>query len=412
MATPPSDLLHPAPVGLVGLGGYAGAMCKHLLKHPPAAGPYLDLKAVYEPNLAPHGDLLAQLHARGVQIMPSYEALLAQQVACIWLPIPIHLHRPFTEQALAAGKYVLCEKPVAGTVDDVDALIAARDRSGRGVVIGFQDIYDRRQIALKRKLLDGAIGRITSVTLAGCWPRPTSYYQRNNWAGKLRIDGTFILDSPVNNAMAHFVNLAAFLAGPTLDRSITPTRIEAELYRAYPIENYDTASLRVHSAEGPRLLVLLTHACARSVTPTITLHGSAGQCTIEIFERSTLQTPAGTTVVDLHGETRHDMSQKVAGWVLGESSDEPLATLELSRVHTLIVNGASDAIRVRTLSPEHFIRHGDPANPQLAIPGIEQAFLDCAARGQTLHESRQFAWTTPPESLDLTEYRHFRGDHV
>jgi predicted dehydrogenase len=394
----------------VGLGGYAGAMCKFLLDENVRLGAYLNVKAVYEPHLAPHDHLIERLRTLDIKILPTYDALLAEPVACVYLPIPIHLHRPFAEKALAAGKHVLCEKPVAGTVDDVDALIAARDRAGKGFFIGFQDIYDRREIALKRRLLEGAIGRITRVTVAGCWPRTLSYYQRNNWAGRLRVDGSFILDSPVNNAMAHFVNLAAFLAGPALDRALTPARLEAELYRSYPIENYDTACLRITSAEGPSLLVLLTHACRNNINPLITLYGTAGRCELEVFDHYDLHTPAGTTRVDMHGETRQDMNEKIAAWVLGDPPSEPLATLELARVHTLIVNGASDAARVKTLEKGQYEQIGSTADPHLVIPGIEQAFVACADNGQMLHESGRYPWTSAPGSIDLAGYRHFRGD--
>src|SRR5690606_17750573 len=149
-------------------------------------------------------------------------------------------------------------------------------------------IYDSQKIRLKRRLLEGAIGRIERVSVLGCWPRPTTYYGRNAWAGRARVESDWILDSRVNNAMAHIVNLAAFLAGPEMDRSIEPERLEAELYRAYPIENFDTASLRVEAAGGVSLLVLMTHACSRTIDPTIVLHGTSGCCRLQTAQGGTL----------------------------------------------------------------------------------------------------------------------------
>src|ERR1700685_968014 len=62
----------------------------------------------------------------------SYEALLADpDIDAIYNPLPNELHVPWTERALAAGKHVLCEKPIALDADEVRRLIAARDRSGR-----------------------------------------------------------------------------------------------------------------------------------------------------------------------------------------------------------------------------------------------------------------------------------------
>ena len=73
---------------------------------------------------------MRELKALGVQTARTFEQLLELDIDAVWLPLPIDLHRPFTETALAAGKAVMCEKPAAGSVDDVDAMIAARIARG------------------------------------------------------------------------------------------------------------------------------------------------------------------------------------------------------------------------------------------------------------------------------------------
>ncbi len=383
-----------------------------LLDQKPVGGPHLDLKAVYEPNLTPHGELVERLQSRGIKIMPSYEALLNEPITGVWLPIPIPLHRPFTEQALAAGKHVLCEKPAAGTIDDVDAMIAAEAATGRGVVIGFQDIYDHRMIELKRKLLDGVIGSINRVTVVGTWPRSTEYYSRNDWAGHVRRGDSWVLDSPVNNAMAHFVNLAAFLIGPSIDASITPVGIEAELYRAYPISNYDTASLRVGCEAGIELNVLMTHACRTYPNPIITFYGSDGECRMENFKAYEIKTGDKVISHELSRQVRDEMTGKIARWMLGEPAHDPVATLQTARVHTLIVNGASDAAAVVTIPSSEYEEFEVKNGRQRAIPDVEAAFDRCAASGKMLHESGEFSWTQPGGKCDLRGYHHFRGDKI
>src|SRR5690606_3245464 len=143
-----------------------------------------------------------------------------------------------------------------------------------------------------------------------------------------------------------------FLAGPALDQPVKPVRVEAELYRAYPIENYDTASLRITTAEGISMLVLMTHVCERSIDPIITLHGSAGRCRIEAGGRWEIQAQGETTPNRLAGNRRDDMPGKIARWMLGEPIDGPVATLEIARAHSLIVNGASDAAGIAPIPPE------------------------------------------------------------
>jgi predicted dehydrogenase len=73
---------------------------------------------------------LSIAHAYG-----SYEELLAApEVDAVYNPLPNHLHVPWSEMAAAAGKHVLCEKPIALDVAQARRLIAARDRNG--VLIG------------------------------------------------------------------------------------------------------------------------------------------------------------------------------------------------------------------------------------------------------------------------------------
>lgn len=61
----------------------------------------------------------------------SYEELLADpEIEAIYNPLPNHLHVPWTLNAAAAGKHVLCEKPIGLSVKDALPLLAARDRTG------------------------------------------------------------------------------------------------------------------------------------------------------------------------------------------------------------------------------------------------------------------------------------------
>ncbi len=265
--------------GITGLGGYARWACEQLLMavaEQDDAAPAIRFVGVCDPDLAGRAAQAQKMRAAGITVVPTLEELLTLPIDALWLPLPIDLHRPFTEKCLAAGKAVLVEKPAAGTVDEVDAMIAARDGSGLPVAVGFQNLFDPATWAVKRKLLAGVIGKPISASVLTCWPRSNAYFARTQWAGRLKHNDTWVLDSPANNAMAHFLNLALFLLGPAEAESATPLAVEAELYRANPIENYDTCCLRYEVAGGTKLLVAYTHACQRLVDPTITIAGERG----------------------------------------------------------------------------------------------------------------------------------------
>jgi len=69
-------------------------------------------------------------------------------------------HRQPTVDALAAGKHVLCEKPMAATLDDAVAMTAAAQKSGRILMIAIHSRYGQQQRAAKRVIDSGALGRI------------------------------------------------------------------------------------------------------------------------------------------------------------------------------------------------------------------------------------------------------------
>jgi predicted dehydrogenase len=65
----------------------------------------------------------------------SYEELLADPaIEAVYIPLPNHLHVPWSIRAAEAGKHVLCEKPIGMNAAEARQLIGARDRAG--VVVG------------------------------------------------------------------------------------------------------------------------------------------------------------------------------------------------------------------------------------------------------------------------------------
>jgi predicted dehydrogenase len=99
----------------------------------------------------------------GLRVM-GYDALLADPgVDAVYIPLPNHLHVDWTLRALAAGKHVLCEKPLALTAPEIDRLIAARDASGLLAAEAFMVCHHPQWARLRALLADGAIGELGHV---------------------------------------------------------------------------------------------------------------------------------------------------------------------------------------------------------------------------------------------------------
>jgi predicted dehydrogenase len=94
----------------------------------------------------------------------SYDALLASpDVDVVYVSLPNHLHAEWTVRALEAGKHVLCEKPLALTVEQVDTIIAASERAGRLAVEGFMYLHHPQILRAVELARSGALGRLELV---------------------------------------------------------------------------------------------------------------------------------------------------------------------------------------------------------------------------------------------------------
>ena len=94
----------------------------------------------------------------------SYEELLADpDVDVIYNPLPNSLHTEWTVKAVHAGKHVLCEKPLANTVAEVDAIRAAAQETGKVVMEAFMYRHHPQTLKVKELVEGGAIGKLQLI---------------------------------------------------------------------------------------------------------------------------------------------------------------------------------------------------------------------------------------------------------
>ncbi|MEZ2132617.1 MULTISPECIES: Gfo/Idh/MocA family protein [unclassified Sinorhizobium] len=94
----------------------------------------------------------------------SYEEMLASdKIDAVYIPLPTSQHVEWTIKAADAGKHVLCEKPIALKAEQIDSLIAARDRNKVLVTEAYMVTYTPVWKKVRSLIADGAIGRLRQV---------------------------------------------------------------------------------------------------------------------------------------------------------------------------------------------------------------------------------------------------------
>lgn len=92
-------------------------------------------------------------------VAATYEELLARDdIEAVSIALPDHLHRDASEKAFAAGKHVLLEKPMATTVEDAEAIVAARNRAGKKLMINWSNRWMLAFSQTKEALDAGDLG--------------------------------------------------------------------------------------------------------------------------------------------------------------------------------------------------------------------------------------------------------------
>lgn len=100
-------------------------------------------------------------------VHPTYEALLADPgIDAVYIPLPNHMHVEWTLKALAAGKHVLTEKPIAMKAREIDQIIAARDRTKLLAAEAYMIVHHPQWQRAKHWLEAGEIGDLVHADVA------------------------------------------------------------------------------------------------------------------------------------------------------------------------------------------------------------------------------------------------------
>jgi UDP-N-acetyl-2-amino-2-deoxyglucuronate dehydrogenase len=145
----------------------------------------------------------------GAAAYPSIEELLQKTPPADVVAVctPNGLHAAHTIMALEAGSHVICEKPMALTVDDCEAMIRAAEKAHRKLFIVKQNRFNPPVVAVKKLLDEGRLGTIYSIELNCFWNRERTYYE-GSWRGTKALDGGTLFTQ-----FSHFIDLIHWMVG-------------------------------------------------------------------------------------------------------------------------------------------------------------------------------------------------------
>lgn len=392
-------------IAVVGVGGFA-AQHRHMATSLADLGLVEYAAQVAIPfdqeNLAHE---VAALRERGVAIYPSLRELLAScrdHLDLVTIPTGIPLHRSMTVAALEAGCHVLVEKPAAGSIQDVDAMLAAQKRMGRHCLVGYQHVCQPLGQTVKKWICQGRFGRIHSLRAFGCWPRSPAYYGRNGWAGHLAVGDTWVLDGPHNNALAHSVNLMCFLGSPEPGQSLTPTAVQAELYRANEIESADTVAMRVNTAEEVDVFFTASHCTEQQLNPSFVIEAQRAVVTFDYDGNVAIAWTDGRRQTERFEVDRLAVLEGVIDLLTG-NPDAAHCPLEMARAQTLCACGSFESSPIHDL-PEELSSTGEDGT--VIVRGMTESVQEAFRQG-ALFSELDVPWAQAGEVIPLENYRYF-----
>jgi predicted dehydrogenase len=352
--------------------------------------------------------LFPRVQAMGVPVFPDMETGLAEGEPADLAVIssPIHYHVDQACRALQAGSHVLLDKPMATTVQEADRLIRTEAEHPGWVMVGYQWCYSDAVQALKQDLLKGLFGKPLRMKTLCLWPRTPEYYQRNDWAGAIKDrNGRWVLDSPLSNAMAHFLHNMLYLLGDEVNGSAEPLSLTAEVYRANDIENYDTAACRIETREGYDLWFYGSHAIKVHAGPVfsleceeavITLNGPSGVITAK--------RPGGSQKAYGHPDETPQFRKLFDALQLVRGEGKVVCGPAACRAHTVCMNGVQETTGAIPVFPAGLIR--EEKNGLRRVEGLSGMLIQCYDEWKLPSETG-CEWSVQGKSINLRNYNYF-----
>lgn len=194
-------------------------------------------------------------------------AFAAEEIDSVSVCLPSAMHTDAAVEALAAGKDVLIEKPIAVTMEAADRILEAEKVSGRTVAVISQRRFQPSTVFIKDAIDQGRLGRITSGVAESAFFRSQAYYDSGDWRGTVAIDG----GGALMNQGIHALDLLIWMLG-------TPVRVSAQTAQIAHerIEVEDVAAATILFENGSIGVLLASTAAYPGLPVRLAVHGDRG----------------------------------------------------------------------------------------------------------------------------------------
>jgi predicted dehydrogenase len=158
-------------------------------------------------------------------------------VDAVLILTPANTHLDVAEAAFAAGKHVLCEKPLDATTERAERLVAAGRRAGRRLGVVLQTRFRRGSRRLYEAVMDGALGKVEAASMSAPWWRPQSYYDQPGRGTKQQDGGGVLITQAI-----HAIDLFRWLVGIS---RVDAAQVRQTTLHKMETEDYATALVRL-----------------------------------------------------------------------------------------------------------------------------------------------------------------------
>lgn len=222
----------------------------------------------------------ALAEATGAEARSAEAIIHGDDIDAILIGTSTDTHADFIEQAMAAGKAVLCEKPVDLDASRIETCLKAVAPTGRPLMVGFNRRFDPNFASLKKRLDDGAVGSVEMVTIISRdpGPPPVSYIERS---GGLYRD-----------MMIHDFDMARFLLGeePVEVHAVGSVLVDPAIGKAGDV---DTAMVMLRTASGKLCQISCSRRATYGYDQRIEVHGSGGMIRAGNLHETTVELATG-----------------------------------------------------------------------------------------------------------------------